>query len=258
MRLPSFLCAFGIAAALGFMCPTANATPIASSSSPSAGHNRNTSAQADGADSTEEALAHDDDHRFVGMSGFRGQVITHPGMDPYSTGDFFSQITLGAAFLPLTWGHLKLGVLSQYDMGSVDTDTRGIPASLSIHRIGAGPYAQVSLGDRWRLSSRVIPGANYLDASFDDTSGKLRSQGWTWSLETSVGAAVRLGSAGKSDDPKASFWLTADLGYTFAGTSEMSFTGDLEQDDPRDFGTIELPPLSPRGFSQRLAFAVSF
>jgi hypothetical protein len=38
----------------------------------------------------------------------------------------------------------------------------------------------------------------------------------------------------------------------------MSFGGDLEQDDPRDFGTVELPSFSPRGFSQRLAFAVSF
>ena len=258
MRLPSFLCAFGIAAALGIMCQTANATPIASSTSPSTGPGRTTSAQAEGADATEAAKPYVDDHRFLGMSGFRGQVITHRGMDPYSTGDYVSQVTLGAAFLPLRWGRLRLGVLSQYDMGSVDADTRGIPASLSIHRIGAGPYAQVSLGDRWRLSSRVIPGASYLDASFDEPSGKLSSQTWTWSLETSVGAALRLGSAGKPGDPKASFWLTADLGYTFAGTTDMSFGGDLEQDDPRDFGTVELPQISPRGFSQRLAFAVSF
>jgi hypothetical protein len=169
----------------------------------------------------------------------------------------FKQASLGAAFMPLRFGRLRLGAVAQYDIGIDDAEARGIPASLSMHRVSGGPYAHIVLTDRWRLTSRIMPGATYMHASLADPGASLVSKRWTWSLETSVGAAFRLGGVGRAI-PKASFWLIADLGYTFAGTTAMRFEADLEDDDPRKFGAIELPPLSPSGFSQRLAFAVSF
>ena len=77
-------------------------------------------------------------------------------------------------------------------------------------------------------------------------------------MDTTAGAALRLGSAGPEEDPNASFWLSAELGYSFAGSTDMPYTANLADDDPRQFGTVDLPAIRPSGFANRITFGVSF
>ena len=103
-----------------------------------------------------------------------------------------------------------------------------------------------------------MPGFADVVGEVEDGGLLLVSRDITWTLDTSAGASLRLGSAGEPDNPAASFWINAELGYSFAGRAEMAYSAELEDDDPRQFGAITLPAVKPAGFMNRLSFGVSF
>jgi len=208
----------------------------------------------DRADSVKRELNHVP-HRFFLSNGFRGNVITDAGYDPYDADDYLAQVSLGATFVPWSVGELRIGFATQYDVGNGSADARGVPTSIMLHRLTLGPHAQWQPWERLLLYTRVTAGAVNINAKIEE-SVPLRSSVWTWSVEPNLGAAFRLGSAG--GEAQAIFWLKAEVGYVFAGRAEMDFGPNLEDDDPRKIGSVTLPGLQPGGFSHRLVFAVSF
>ncbi len=194
-------------------------------------------------------------HHFFLSNGFRGNVITDGGYDPYDADDYLAQASFGATFVPWSIGKLRFGIAAQYDVGEASADARGVPTSAVLHRIAMGPQAQWQPWERLQLYTRVTAGAVYVDAHIEE-SVPLTSGSWTWSVEPNLGAAIRLGSAGRDAD--TIFWINAEVGYVFAGHAAMDFGPNLPDDDPRQVGTMQLPDIQPGGFSHRLAFAVSF
>ena len=113
---------------------------------------------------------------------------------------------------------------------------------------------------RFYLYTRLMPAAMHLGGEIDDQElgMQLESSTWTFTLDASAGAALRLGTAGQEPKRTASFWLMMDWGYIFAGQASMTFRPVVEDDPTRTFGTTNLPGLRPGGFVMRTSFAVSF
>ena len=108
---------------------------------------------------------------------------------------------------------------------------------------------------------KVAPAALHLRGSIDDPAiGRpLVSRSWTFGLDTTGGAALRIGTASKSNgNPAVSFWLTGELGYSFAMKTDMVYAPGEDEEDPRTFGEITLPSLRLGGPVGKLAFALSF
>jgi len=81
---------------------------------------------------------------------------------------------------------------------------------------------------------------------------------WTWGLDTVGGAGLLMGTAGSYAAPAARFWLTGELGYSFAGSAPMTYAPATSDTDPRQYGTLMLPAFKPAGGVGRLAVAVAF
>ncbi|MBW2458067.1 MAG: hypothetical protein JRI68_26415, partial [Deltaproteobacteria bacterium] len=49
-----------------------------------------------------------------------------------------------------------------------------------------------------------------------------------------------------------------ELGYGFAGAVDMNYSPEEDDDDPRVYGSVDLPPVRPSGLINRLAVALTF
>jgi hypothetical protein len=136
----------------------------------------------------------------------------------------------------------SLGLVAEYDVGRVEDNARGVPSSLVMQRVAGGLQAQLDLW-RFQLYARGTPGAIYATAELEDPGidRALEADGWTWAVDVTGGARFRLASAGPTSAPVVSFWMVAEGGYSFAGDVEMTFAPGVEEDDPRQFGTLSLP-----------------
>jgi hypothetical protein len=199
-------------------------------------------------------------HWMAVEAGVRNFVIFDDGIDPYSSSNLFAQGAFGLTFVPFHTGPSSFGVTAEYDVGVKSHHVRFVDSSLVLHRIGLGLHAQVVLG-RFRIFARAVPAAWYAQASLDD-SGVDRptvAGGWTWGMDATGGAAIRLGSAGgPSHDPAVRFWLLAELGYGFAGAIPMRFGPEEDEEDPRQYGEVTLPDVKPAGLVNRIAVSLSF
>jgi hypothetical protein len=211
----------------------------------------------DGADATEETAPVP--HRLGIEFGMRLLVVDDPSLDPYTASNVVPQAMLALTYTPLSVGPAAFGVATEYDFGRIGGDIRGSKTSLAMHRFAGGLQAEVELW-RFQLYARGMAGALHALGSISDSSagGDLESAAWTWVADASGGVRFRLGSAGPAEDPAISFWLLAEGGYSFAGDMAMAFAPALEDDDPRQVGAVELPPLYPAGGTARFAFTLSF
>ncbi len=197
----------------------------------------------------------------VAEIGLRGTVIAHDGFQPYASKDpeLLGQISVAAGIFPLRFSRLALGLMAEYDIGGRSETVRGDDSHLTAHRISLGLQANVDLHRRIYLFTRVAPAAVYFHGSIDDAAidRPLVANSWTWGLDTTAGAGVLLGAVGRAR-PQVGFWLKAELGYAFAGEADMQYAPVEDDEDPRRFGSISLPAVSPRGFISRLALSISF
>jgi hypothetical protein len=120
-----------------------------------------------------------------------------------------------------------------------------------------GRYEPIS---RLYFFAKLAPAAFHVRADIKEVylGATLKSRSWTWGLDTTGGAALRLGSSGKEDDPSATFWLMLEMGYSFAGKADMVLTPDDVEEESRRFGEVTLPGLQPSGFLTRFAGAMTF
>lgn len=199
--------------------------------------------------------------RHMGLEvGARTQVVLFEGFDPYSRSDLLPHFAAAGTWVPLRAGAFSLALLGEYDLGGQSANARGDETALTVHRFSAGLQARFTLGSRLYTFVKGAPAALHLRASIDDAAldRPLVARTWTWGVDATGGAGLLLGAAGDEDWPAARFWLVGEIGYAFAGEAEMRFSPEADQDDPRQFGEIELPGLRTAGVVNRLAFAVTF
>jgi hypothetical protein len=193
--------------------------------------------------------------------GVRTTHIPHSGYDPYADSNGLAQAAFAATYTP--WRSLPLSVhlVGEWDIGRTSSIARGDPTSLMIHRIALGIEGRYEPVSRLYLFAKVAPSALHLRGEIEDIplGATLASRTWTWGLDTTGGAALRLGNAGKEADPGATFWLMLDMGYSFTGEAEMIYRpAELDENEGRRFGDIALPSIRPGGFVTRIAGAMTF
>ncbi|MBW2457490.1 MAG: hypothetical protein JRI68_23485, partial [Deltaproteobacteria bacterium] len=181
--------------------------------------------------------------------GVRNWVVFDEGIEPYSATGFVAQGAFTLNFVPFHFGDFAIGLSAEYDLGQTSHHVRTIDSSVTLHRIGAGIHAQYLLS-RLRFFARVIPAAWHVQGSLEDDAFErpLKANGWTWGVDATGGVAVRIGSAGgPPNDRHVRFWLLAELGYGFAGAVDMSYGPEEDDEDPRVYGSVDLPPVRPSG-----------
>ncbi|MBI4953000.1 MAG: hypothetical protein HY908_13280 [Myxococcales bacterium] len=194
--------------------------------------------------------------------GLRLLAISHDGFEPYGTRDVnaLASLALGVMFYPLRVGAFALGVGPEYDVGRRAGTVRGDKAVLVVHRLGVPIVADVALIRHVHLFSRIAPAASYLHGAITDTAidRSLVANGWTWGFDVSGGVTALLGAVGAPDAPDVAFWASLEGGYAFAGEVALSYQPASDDDDPRSFGAVALPPVAPAGALSRIGVGVSF
>ena len=61
-----------------------------------------------------------------------------------------------------------------------------------------------------------------------------------------------------SESGAGGLYFLVEAGYVFAGSAEMRFVPQAEDDETRLFGATRLPDFSPHGFTNRFGLVVSF
>lgn len=194
--------------------------------------------------------------------GFRGGVVESAGYDPYSANNTLPMASLQGSFTPWPMRPVQFSLVAEWDYGGSDATARGNQASLTMHRLALGLESRYLPITRMAFFARLVPAAMRAAATIDDAylGNKLEASSWTWGLDVTGGAAARVGAVGPNEAPLVSFWLALDMGYRFAGATEMRLRpGDLgEEDQTRKFGEIKMTDLDLSGFIGRLSFSVSF
>lgn len=200
--------------------------------------------------------------------GFRTDVLSHRGFDPFSTDDAVTQLALTASQALTQIGATALAVGFEWNRGQVDSEARGVPTSLALDRLLL--QVEASRPIRGPLSGIVRAGAGVLTAKarIDDASGPRDAFGggagayatrfWAPSVEASAGLAWRLGTGAAVWRSRLSFWLRGDAGYTFSVARDLTLTTQSEPVLGRTDDPVRLGGLAVRGAFARLQLAVSF
>jgi hypothetical protein len=189
--------------------------------------------------------------------GYRGAFVTDPGMNPFSTHDYFDQVSLGGSRLLVERGRFGFAPGFLWDFGSSMATARGADSALFVHRLSVPLEARFRL-TRWLyVFARTAPGVANVHARVSDPSAPapLVATSWLPTMDLSAGAAWRFADL---RDGRFGFWLTADGGYGWAKSMSLDLMPDLASDDPRRVGGTDLGHLALRGAFMRFAVAVSF
>jgi hypothetical protein len=192
--------------------------------------------------------------------GVRGMVLQGAGFDPYASSDLLGQASLSAGITALSLGRTSIVAAAEWDFGRRQATARGERTSLGVHRLGGFVEARFQVVRRLHLLVKVAPAAYHLRGSIETSvvDRPLVSRTWTWGLDTTGGVGFMFASTGPREAPTSRFWFTFEAGYAFAGKSAMRYAPASRDDDPRTFGPVELPALSPSGAVGRIGMAVAF
>ena len=192
--------------------------------------------------------------------GFRAMVMPSAGLDPYAADNSVVQLSLAAGPTLLRRGPVSIAALAEWNFGNKNSTARGDATSLTMHRIGLGLESRLQLASRWMIFAKLAPAAVNLRGTITDAGldRPLVSRSWSWALDTTAGAAVLFARTGPREATTSRFWFTGELGYGFAGQSDMIYAPEANEDDPRKYGSIMLPALRPSGALMRLSMLVSF
>lgn len=192
--------------------------------------------------------------------GFRTMIMPSAGLDPYAANNTVVQLSLAAGPTLLRRGPVSIVAMGEWSFGTKESTARGDTTSLTMHRLGVGLETRFQLASRFMIFAKLAPAAVNLRGTIVDP-GLLRplvSQSWSWALDTTAGAALLFARTGPREAPTSRFWFTGELGYGFAGQSDMIYAPEVDPADPRKYGSIMLPGLRPSGALMRLAMLVSF
>jgi hypothetical protein len=192
--------------------------------------------------------------------GLRITNIPSSGFDPFSDSNGLAQGSMAATFTP--WRSLPFSVhgIAEWNIGGTQARARGAGTRLTMYRFALGAEARFEPISRLYFFAKLVPSAIHARAEVEEMSlgAELKARSWTWALDTTGGAAYRIGNSGKESDPSATFWVMLEMGYSFAGEARMVLTPGEIEDEPRRFGSVALPGLDPSGFLTRFGGMVTF
>jgi hypothetical protein len=194
-------------------------------------------------------------------AGVRAAILPGAGLDPYAPGsDLLVMSSVSAGVTLFRAGRASLVGSLEWNMGSRSDFARGQEASVTLHRLGLALETRYQPARRLYLSVKLAPAAFAVLGSIQapGIDRPLVARPWTWGLDATGGAGLLLGTVGPSARPSARFWLTAELGYAFAGSAPMRYAPASDAADPSRYGSVMLPAFKPAGGVGRLGLAVAF
>jgi hypothetical protein len=192
--------------------------------------------------------------------GARQAFIADPGFDAFAQHNEFGQLSIAASHPIFARGRFTLAPGLAWDYGMAEASVRGSPSSLTVHRVSIPIEARFSLLPQLYVFTRVAPGAAHANAEVKDASAPapLVRGAWIASLDASAGATYRLLTLTDLRGRPLDMWLSADGGYGFSRSTELTLSPDLADGDPRRTGAADLGALSLRGAFFRVAAAFTF
>ena len=194
--------------------------------------------------------------------GYRGSFVTNAGYNPFSTDDYFSQVSVAASRTLLTEGRLSFAPGLSWDYGSANASARGPTASFSMHRITVPLEGRFHLGSWGYAFVRGAPGLALQRVEVDESTSPapLTKSAWQFATDLSAGYAWLFWRGPNAYDLAPRLWVQGDAGYGWVAGERLALAADLPSSSPqggRVSGT-DLGTLTMRGAFFRLAAAVSF
>jgi hypothetical protein len=192
--------------------------------------------------------------------GWRSSYVTDAGYDPFSDNNYLPQLSLGLA--RTIWDDDRLsfapGVI--WDYGWRGSTARGQNTSLATHRIALALEGRYHFLPWMYGLVRVTPGALHQSVEIEDplAPAPFVAQGWVFALDASAGAAFLLGPQHEETSSPVRWWLAAEGGYGFAGSSPLVMHPDLSEGAPRRAGDLDLGTLAMRGPFFRVYGSVTY
>ena len=190
---------------------------------------------------------------------YRGAFVESAGYAPFSTDDYFSQLTLGASRLVVSRGRFALTAGVDWDYGASDGSARGQSSWLDMNRFTAPLTIHYAIFSRFDVQATIAPGAAYLNGGVQDASApaQLVTSAWVPCGDASAGVAWALADSSIWGLPLV-FRVTLESGYAWAGRMSLSMSPDLPTSDPRRTGATDLGELAMSGAFGRMGLAVAF
>jgi hypothetical protein len=192
--------------------------------------------------------------------GYRGTFVTDRGLNPFSTQDYFSQVSLVASRTLYARGPFSFAPGLAWDYGRSAATARGDGSSLEVHRFAVPLEGRMHFGARGYALLRAAPGIALENAEINDPSAPapLTKSRWLFATDLSAGYAYPVWSRVDSPDLVPRIWLEADGGYSWIVAQRLNLSPDLPAGDPRLASGADLGSLAMSGPFFRVAAAISF
>lgn len=191
--------------------------------------------------------------------GLRTQFIKGAGFDPFSDNDVLHQFSTSASVA--FWAHerLSLAAVVGFDYGASSAHARSNEASLDVRRFVLAPEARYHVLRVLALTARLGPTLTREEATLSgglDT--ELSKTAWRFGFDATAGAAVELWGYANGNSHKPRLWATADVGYGYTASNQLSLTARDAEAAPQRLTPVELGELSLGGPLFRITAALSF
>lgn len=210
-------------------------------------------------------------HPYVVSLGARSMLIRNSGFDAFSRHDALTAFTLGVGRSLFAQDSVSLAVMAFWDVGGVESDLRGEPSELFVHRLSIGPELRWHpLADGFaflRVSPALlntvaslresVTGSTYYARSDDMDLGIFSS--WDFGVDLAAGVAYELfGTAGRRSGP-VRFWLSGEGGYSWATSTALGLSPEADDSGaPERVAALDLGELAIRGPFFRVVAAATF
>ncbi len=194
--------------------------------------------------------------------GMKVGFVPSRGFDTFAEDDALTQFSIDGTYPILTSGRIVLAAGVGWDVGARSDAVRGLPASLTAHRL------YVPLEGRWNFApwiyglGKVSPGAAAMVADVKNVSPSgesLSATGWAFSADASVGASFLLGPRRHPEKRTIRFWATPEVGWAFTTNAPLSAgLGRAEEDVLGGDVDTNLRSLALSGFFWRASVGATF
>jgi hypothetical protein len=191
--------------------------------------------------------------------GFRDQIVSSDGLDPFSENDALPAFQLGASAGVYDFTSGQVALAANADFAGSSASVRGQPTELGVMRFGAGPELRVPFLDRLYLFGRLAPQALHVSTELDDTGSgmKFADEQWTFALDAALGASFRFAAADPGGIPyPIGFFVRVEAGYLWSPALDLKLPPSGNA--PVRTAPLALNELALSGVSFGAALGVSY
>jgi hypothetical protein len=194
--------------------------------------------------------------------GYRGTFVREATFDPFSTQDYFAQVSLGGSRTVYSRGRFSFAPGFAWDYGKAGATARGDATSLEVHRLLVPLEGRIHFGPWGYAFARAAPGVGVVTAEVNDPAlpnAPLTKNRWLFAGDLSAGYAFPIWPHDNPPVLMPRVWVQTDWGYGWMGSMGLNLAADLPTSmDPRIASGVDLGALTMRGAFFRAAAAVSF